>query len=105
VTARHCLQSLWKVGTAGTAQREAYGEAMIQRFTECRTEKNWSLIRYDILQSMRMVYDITGHKDIHTTAHELIDSETDDKYRKKYSKLWKMSRTRLSQQPSGPRHG
>lgn len=63
---------------------------MVQRFTECGSEKNWSLIRYDILQSMRNVYDLTGDQDIRTTAQELIGSETDDKYRKKYAKLWRV---------------
>jgi flagellar biosynthesis regulator FlaF len=89
VTARHCLQSLWKVGVAGPRQREIWREGVVQRFTECRAEKNWSLIRYDILQSMRNVYDVTQDDGTRTTAQELIDSETDDKYRKKYAKVWK----------------
>lgn len=89
VTARHTLQSLWKVGTAGPAQRAAYRDGMVRRFTECDTEKNRTLIRHDILQSMRTVHDHTGDEDIRTTAHELIDTETDEKYRAKYAKLWK----------------
>ena len=90
VTARHGLQALWKVGAAGEAQREAYQGGMVQRFVECGTEKNWSLIRFDVLQGMRNVYDVTGDDSIRTTAQELIDSEADVKYRKKYAGLWKM---------------
>jgi hypothetical protein len=56
----------------------------------CGTEKNWSLIRFDVVQSMRDVYDVTGAESSRTTAQELIDSEADVKYRKKYAGLWKM---------------
>jgi hypothetical protein len=89
VTARHCMQALWKVGAAGLRQQEIWCEGLVRRFTECRAEKNWSLIRYDILQSMRNVYDVTQDEGIRATAQELIAGETDDKYRKKYAKLWK----------------
>ncbi|SEP49016.1 hypothetical protein [Amycolatopsis saalfeldensis] len=91
VTARHCLQALWKVGAAGPRQREIWREGLVLRFTECLAEKNWSLIRYDILQSMRNVHDITKDDGIQTTARDLIAGETDEKYRKKYAKLWKDS--------------
>ncbi len=52
VTARHCLQSLWKVGAAGKKQQKVYMDGLERRFKECITEKNGTLIRYDILQSM-----------------------------------------------------
>lgn len=90
VTARHGLQSLWKVGVAGHTQREVYRQGMVQRFADCRPEKDSSLIRYDILQSLRQVYDETRDETIRATAQELIDSEDDDTYRKKYAKVWKL---------------
>lgn len=89
VTARHCLQSLWKVGVVGEPQRQAYLEGLTQRFQECITEKNASLIRYDIIQSLRNVYDETKHKHIKERALALIETEDDLKYRKKYASLWK----------------
>jgi hypothetical protein len=89
VTARHCLQSLWKVGAAGPDQRAAHRAALVARFAECRAEKNWSLIRYDILQSLRAVHDATGDETLRATAEQLIDSEPDPKYRKKYATVWK----------------
>lgn len=88
VTARHCLQTLWKVGATAPRQQEVWRKGMVQRFTECRTEKNWSMIRYDIIQSMCNVYHVTDDDEIRTTAQELIQSESDVKYRKKYAKLW-----------------
>jgi quinol monooxygenase YgiN len=89
VTARHCLQALWKVGAAGPEQRAAYRAALVDRFAGCRAEKNWSLIRYDILQSLRTVHDATGDETLRATAEHLIDTETDPKYRKKYATLWR----------------
>lgn len=89
VTARHCLQSLWKVGIAGKKQQKVYMDGLERRFKECVTEKNCTLIRYDILQSMRNVYDTVRDETIKQKALELIELEEDIKYRKKYANLWK----------------
>jgi len=89
VTARHCLQSLWKVGVAGRQQQKVYLEGLERRFRECRTEKNCTLIRYDILQSFRTVYDVTADETIKEKALELMEIEEDPKYRKKYATLWR----------------
>ena len=89
VTARHCLQSLWKVGAAGKKQQKIYMEGLERRFKECITEKNCTLIRYDILQSLRSVYDAVKDEKIREKALELIETEEDLKYRKKYSTLWR----------------
>jgi len=89
VTARHCLQSLWKVGVAGSKQQKIYMDELERRFKECITEKNYTLIRYDILQSMRNVYDTVKDEKIKAKALELIETEEDLKYRKKYATLWK----------------
>lgn len=88
VTARHCMQSLWKVGVAGEKQNKMYMAGLEHRFRECASEKNCTLIRYDIIQSMRNVYEATGNEQIKKKALELIGTETDLKYRKKYASLW-----------------
>ncbi len=90
VTARHCLQSLWKVGVAGAAQRQRYLAGMEQRFHECSAEKNGTLIRFDIAQSLRNVYDATADEAVKAQALALIETETDAKYRKKYAGVWKL---------------
>jgi hypothetical protein len=53
------------------------------------TEKNCTLIRYDILQSLRNVYDAVKDEKIKEKALELIEIEKDPKYREKYVSLWK----------------
>src|SRR5688572_21516831 len=91
VTARHCLQSLWKVGVAGKKQQKIYMEGLERRFKECITEKNSTLIRYDIIQSFRNLYDAAAVKNekVKEKALELIETEEDLKYRKKYASLWR----------------
>jgi len=89
VTARHCMQALWKVGVTGEKQKKIYVDGLVGRFKECIKEKNCTLIRYDILQSMRNVYDVVKDEKIREKSLELIETEKDLKYRKKYATLWK----------------
>ena len=89
VTARHCMQALWKVGVAGKKQHKAYMEGLERRFQECLNEKNTTLIRYDILQSMRNVYNVVKDEKIRKKDMELIELEEDPKYRAKYATLWR----------------
>jgi hypothetical protein len=91
VTARHSLQSLWKVGAAGKKQRKILVEGLERRFKECITEKNCTLIRYDIIQGLRNLYDAATVKDekVREKALELIETEEDLKYRKKYASVWR----------------
>jgi hypothetical protein len=89
VTARHCMQSIWKVGAAGKKQQKKLVDGLTGRFKECITEKNCTLIRYDILQGLRNLYDEVKDETIKEKALELIEIEEDLKYRKKYASLWR----------------
>lgn len=89
VTARHCLQSLWKVGVVGKNQQKVYMDGLEKRFKECVKEKNASLIRYDILVSMKSVYNEVKDESIKEKALALIETEKDLKYQKKYKTVWK----------------
>jgi len=89
VTARHCLQSLWKVGVAGKVQQHMVVDGLASRFSECIAEKNSTLIRSDIIQALRNVYDAVQDEEIREKALELIETEEDSKYRKKYERVWK----------------
>jgi hypothetical protein len=90
VTARHCLLSLWKVGAAGKKQQKAVVDGLARRFEDCRAEKNGTLIRFDIIQGLRKLYDAVKDESIRTSALGLIETEVDLKYRKKYAGVWKM---------------
>ncbi|MEN2767076.1 hypothetical protein [Ornithinibacillus xuwenensis] len=89
VTARHSLQSIWKVGIAGAAQKEMVMEYMVQRFKKGADEKNFTLIRNDILQNMKNLYDHLNDGSIKQTALDLIDTIEDKKYQKKYMNIFK----------------
>ena len=89
VTARHCLQSIWKVGASGKKMQKMVVEAFVERFRNCATEKNCTLIRYDIIQGLKHLYDEVKDEKIKETALELIAAEEDLKYRKKYASVWK----------------
>jgi hypothetical protein len=89
VTARHCLQSIWKVGAAGNKQQQLVVNGLEGRFQECVTEKHTTLIRYDIIQGLRNLYDEVENETIRDKALELIDTEKDLTYQKKYARLWK----------------
>jgi len=60
-----------------------------RRFQECISEKNCTLIRFDIIQDLRNLYDAAGNDKIKENALALIETETDLKYRKKYAGVWK----------------
>ncbi|MHA6253297.1 hypothetical protein [Oceanobacillus sp. CAU 1775] len=89
VTARHSLQSIWKVGKAGTEQKEMVMEYMVERFKNGTDEKNYTLIRNDILENMKKLYVHFGEEEIKQTALELIDTVEDKKYHNKYMGIWK----------------
>jgi hypothetical protein len=89
VTARHCLQSLWKVGIVGEPQRSALLKGLALRFEECASEKNCTLIRYDIVVVLRRVYDLVSDQRFRATAEQLMATERDPKYRAKYASVWR----------------
>ena len=93
VTARHALQSMWKVGCVSRKHQALVVAALERRFSDCLTHKNCTLIRYDIIECLRKLYDATLYDatlddDIPRRARALIQLESDPKYRKKYSTLW-----------------
>jgi hypothetical protein len=77
------------VAVVGKKQQKLYLDGMEKRFKECITEKNGHLIRYDILVSMRNVYNEVGDESIREKAQALIASEKDVKNQKKCAGVWK----------------
>jgi len=89
VTARHTLQNIWRVGLAGSEQREMVINHLSDRYLNCLNEKNYKLIRYDIIQCLKNLYDQLKNEEIKQCALELIEKEEDSKYQKKYKTVWK----------------
>ncbi|MFP7494625.1 hypothetical protein SFC66_12620 [Terribacillus saccharophilus] len=89
VTARHSLQAIWKVGLAGDDLKERVMALMADRFENCMDEKNHTLVRFDIIQNMKHLYDQLEDEGIKQTALDLMHNVEDEKYRKKYLQVWK----------------
>jgi hypothetical protein len=89
VTARHCLLALWRIGAAGAKQRQRLVRGLEQRYVECEEEKNGKLIRSDIIQGLRQLYEATGDAKVEAKALALIETETDAKYHQKYARVWR----------------
>ena len=89
VTARHSLQSLWKIAVVSEELKKKVINYLQTRFDECVHEKNYTLIRYDILEVLRKIYDDVHDQQLKNMALILIEKENDEKYRKKYTGLWK----------------
>ncbi|MBB6453179.1 hypothetical protein HNQ94_001627 [Salirhabdus euzebyi] len=89
VTARHTLQSIWRVALAGPEQKQLVLNHLEDRFRKCTEEKNYTLIRFDIVQGLRYLYDETKDEEVKNLALVLVESEEDSKYKKKYAGVWK----------------
>ena len=89
VTARHSLQSIWRVGLAGDEQQELLINHLTDRFRNCAEEKNYTLVRYDIILGLKNLYDETKNLEIKQESLDLIATEEDSKYKKKYAAVWK----------------
>ncbi len=89
VTARHSLQAIWKVGLAGPRQKEWIIQFFTERFAACESEKHPTMIRGDLLEGLRKLYDAKEDERLCETAHKLIESIEDAKYHKKYTAIWK----------------
>lgn len=84
VTARHSLQSIWRIGLGGQVQRDLVVSHLAKRFHTCVDEKHPTLIRYDIIVSLKNLFDATGDTKLLNIAQDLIEKEQDAKYKKKY---------------------
>lgn len=89
VTARHVLQGLWKVGRGDIDLRHRLLDRLHRRFLAAGSEKNGTLVRYDIFCALRALFDATGDEAVIAVATTLAAAEQDGKYRKKYLGAWR----------------
>lgn len=61
----------------------------VDRFINGVDEKNYTLIRFDIIQGMRNLYDQIKDEELKRIALDLIEKVEDEKYKKKYAAVWK----------------
>lgn len=91
VTARHTLQSLWRVGLAGPKQKAMVLEALEERFRECAHEKNGTLVRTDVVTAFGRLSRATGDETIEARVNALVEAEPSEEQRKKQRVAWRKS--------------
>ncbi|MEG0259401.1 MAG: hypothetical protein RR595_04545 [Lysinibacillus sp.] len=84
VTARYSLQSIWRISLAGQVQKDLIVARLAKRFQTCIEEKNTTLIRYDIIVSLKKIAEATEDQYVLEIARKLIDKEIDQKHKEKY---------------------
>jgi len=87
VTSRQCLQNIWKIALTGRDNYDRIVSHLEKRFSECANEKHYNLLRQDIIQSFRNIYDSTGNEKVLNKARGLLLLEKEDKYRKRYEAI------------------
>ncbi len=89
VTARHVLQSLWKIAVVGDEMEHRVLGLLAERYHSCLGEKNGRLIRYDIIVLLRKIFDHGSKEGVRELAETLIQLEEEERYRRKYAAEWR----------------
>lgn len=89
VTARHVIQSLWRIGLANEDLRAVLLARLEDRFHLAAAEKNRTLLRYDLLVGLKQLSEATNAPAIPPLARKLVAIEPNEAYRKKYRTVWK----------------
>jgi hypothetical protein len=89
VTARHTLQSFWRIALAGAEQQALVLEALEKHFADCAHEKNGTLGRTDVITALGRLAKATGDPSIEGRAGALMKTEPDEKQRKKQQTAWR----------------
>jgi hypothetical protein len=89
ITSRQCIQNIWKTAAAGEQTRQIVLDHLERRFKECTPEKHYNLIRQDIIQSIRLLYEEEKDDALLIKAQQLVAQENEQKYRKQYETVLK----------------
>ena len=89
VTARHTLQSLWKVAIVSPGLLKIVTEQLAERYKKAMSEKHGTLVRSDKIEQFKKIYDAIKDEKVKHKALSLIEREENPKYRKKYLGFWK----------------
>ena len=85
VTARHVLQSLWKIAVVNEELEHRVLGLLAERYHSCMAERNGRLIRNDIIVLLRKIFDHVDKAGVRELAETLIALEGEERYRKKYA--------------------
>lgn len=87
ITARQCLQTIWKIGLENDSIQVRIMDALENTFYENpHVSKNPKLIKSDIIGSLNQLYQSSKKQSIRSLIIKLIDSELDEKLKKELKK-------------------
>ena len=87
ITSRICIQNIWKIAATNRQAGEIIIGHLEKQFEDCAQGKHYNLVRQDILQSMRQLFDHEKDDRILIIAREMVKQEKEEKYRKKYENI------------------
>jgi hypothetical protein len=89
VTARHTLQSIWRVGLAGPDRIELVMDALTKRFRECASDKHPALVRTDVVASLGHLFRSTGDPRVVACVEQLLAIEKGKPARARQRATWR----------------
>lgn len=89
ITSRQTIQNVWKVAATGISHQKKIVDHLAGLFERCGEQRHGNLLRLDIIQSLRKLYDQRGGASVRYTALRLIGTEADAKDQKKLAAHWK----------------
>lgn len=91
ITSRQCIQNIWKVAAINNRTKTIVLDHLEKQYADCSEDKHYNLIRRDVIQSIRLLYDYEEDDSLLARAKEMIKMEKEDRYRKKYKAILKVS--------------
>lgn len=91
ITSRQCIQNIWKVAAINNRTKTIVLDHLEKQYADCSEDKHYNLIRQDVIQSIRLLYDYEEDDSLLARAKEMIKMEKEDRYRKKYKAILKVS--------------
>lgn len=87
ITSRQCIQNIWKVAAINPNAKRTILDHLEKQFAGCAAEKHYNLIRQDIIQSIRCLYDFEPDERLLALATKMTQLEKEEKFRKKYAAI------------------
>lgn len=90
ITSRQSIQNVWKLALNNDSHKNSIISQLKLEYSEnIHLKRHGNLIKQDIIGSLFRIYKNYRDEDIMNKIKELIDSETDEKFRKTLNKITK----------------
>lgn len=84
ITSRQCIQHCWKIALINNKLKEKVVKHLQELYVNCIDKKHYNLLRQDIIKSLFDLYQHIKEENIYDKIIDLINTEKDEKNKKKY---------------------